>query len=170
MLPLLCFGNFTTEFKYKEEAKARHLPEDFPPIPGVFALSKPYEHTVCLISENCPARYVNDAKNVHGATNNIQFLQHDNPRELFHDSMKGLHLFLQAQATRDIEPGEQLFLSYGELFWAMEQKAAINCNYFDNDDIYEVGDDDIPENEDDLQLNHYHMMIKKILHQLSKGH
>ena len=93
MLPLLCFGDFTTEEAYKQTQRARGEPEDFPAIPGVFALRCPYEQTVCQLSTNCPARYVNDCKGVKNAKHNVNFVQHEDPRGLFHDPMRGLHLF-----------------------------------------------------------------------------
>lgn len=117
MLPLLVWGTFTTEQAYLETAKQEGRSEVFPSTPGVFALQRPYESIVCVVNGNCPARYINDAIGVPGATNNIKICQHTNPRELYFDAFKGLHLLLQAQATRDIEEGEQLFLSYGEKFW-----------------------------------------------------
>lgn len=138
MLPLLCWGTFTTEEQYQAEAKARNEPTDFPAIPGVFALQKPYEKMVCLISDNCPARYVNDCKGVAGAVPNIMFVQHDDPRTLHYDPMKGLHLFLQAQCTKDIDAGEQLFTSYGDLFW--EEHAAINRQPINDNLLLDVGD------------------------------
>jgi hypothetical protein len=140
MLPLLCWGNFTTEAKFKHEAKANNTPEEFPAIPGVFALQKPYEELVCMIADNCPARYVNDSKGVKGATPNIVFVQHSDPRDLFHDPLKGLHLFLQAQATRDIKAGDQLFTPYGGPFWLADGHEAINKPDIDPDTLLDVGD------------------------------
>ena len=149
---MLCFGNFTTEAKWVAEAIARELPQTFPASPGVFALQHPYEMTVCVIADNCPARYVNDAKDITDASPNIVFVQHEHPRELYHDPLKGMHLFLQAQATKDIEAGEQLFLSYGEMFW--EEHAPINATHYDLEELYEPAHDevdraDVDEDEDD---------------------
>lgn len=115
MLQLLVWGTFTTEEKYLE---IEGRDKSFPPIPGMFALQTPYENTVLAVSENCPARYVNDARDIPEARNNIKFVQHDNPRDLFHDKMKGLHLFLQAQVIEVINEGDQLFCDYGDEFWS----------------------------------------------------
>ena len=116
MIPLV-FGAFITEEKYIEEAKIEGRDLEFPQFPGVFALSKPYEKLVCVMPVSCPSAYVNDAKGVDGAQPNIHFLQHDNPRELYHDPMLGLHLLLQAQALCDIPAGAQLLMNYGDPFW-----------------------------------------------------
>lgn len=119
MLPLLVWGDFTTEEKFMEERAANNEEMQFPTSPGVFALQKPYEKVVCLMSANCPARYVNDCLGVAGTSPNIKIVQHDDPRQLQSD--QSLQLFLQAQAIRDIEPFEQLFLSYGKMFWDTHQ-------------------------------------------------
>ena len=103
MLPLLVWGTLTTEEKFIERAESKGESTEFPTSPGVFALNAPYETTVIVVSENCPARYVNDSKGLN-ASPNIQFVQHKDPRELYYNSMKGMHLLLQAQALRDIEP------------------------------------------------------------------
>ena len=90
LLPLLVWENFTTEEKWIEQAKERGESTEFPGSPGVFALSPPYEKAVLVISENCPARYVNDAKGVSGSKQNIQFVQHTDPKEIYYDPMKGI--------------------------------------------------------------------------------
>ena len=118
MLGICVFGEIMTKAQDMEAAKEKGEPvDDFPAIPGVFALQKPYEETVIVIADNCPARYVNDARGVPGATCNIQFLQHPNPKSLYYDHTKGLQMLVQAQAIRHIEAGEQLFVSYGKMFW-----------------------------------------------------
>jgi hypothetical protein len=138
MLPLLCFGILTTEEKYIEQAKAKNEPEDFPAIPGVFALQSPYEKVVMILSENCPARYVNDCKGIKNAQPNIKFVQHPDPRMLFHDKFKGIHLLLQAQCTRDIEEGEQLYTAYGDKFW--NENAPIYRTTIDENKLLEPGE------------------------------
>ena len=149
MLPLLVWGDFTTEEKFIEQAKAKGLPTEFPPIPGAFALHTPYEKTVCMIAENCPARFVNDARGVTSASANIQFLQHIDPRDLCHDYSKGLHLFLQGQAVRDIEAGQQLFLDYGNMFW--EDHQPIARKVIEEDILNDVGDQPFSlDSEDDV--------------------
>ncbi len=140
MLSMLVWGQFTTETAYQHEQIAKGESGEFPAIPGAFALLKPYEENVCLISPNCPARYVNDCKGVKGATANILFVQHDNPRDLYFDPMKGLHLFLQAQATRDISAGEQIYFPYGEVFWRWNGIEPINKAKIDFDVVNDVGD------------------------------
>jgi len=138
-LPLLVWGKFTTEEKWIEQAQERGDPTDFPHVPGVFALQKPYEKCVCVISDNCPARYVNDSIGIPNCKPNIHFVQHPDLRELFHDPMKGVHLFLQAQALHDIEPGEQLFTSYGKSFW--EEGAPICRQDIDEAKLEETGEE-----------------------------
>ena len=147
MLPLLVWGNFTTEEKFVAEKKDKGEEPIFPASPGVFALQKPYEKVVCIISDNCPARYVNDSKGVPGATANIQIVQHYDPRTLSYE--QSLHMLLQAQAIRDIEVDEQLFISYGALFW--EEHLPINRTKIDEaelDDVGITGDIDPIESED----------------------
>lgn len=138
MLPLLCFGTLTTEEKFIELAKARNEPEEFPAVPGVFSLQAPYEKVVLVLSDNCPARYVNDCKGVNAATPNIMFVQHPDPRMLFHDKQKGIHLLLQAQCTRDIAAGEQLFTPYGEKFW--KEHAPIYRKAIDENSLLSPGE------------------------------
>ena len=103
LLQCCVFGYFTTEEKYKQNARERGEPEEYPLTPGVFALLPPYENTVCVMAENCPARYINDSKGIAGAKPNIKFVQHPDPRELYYDPMKGMHLFIQAQTIRPIK-------------------------------------------------------------------
>ena len=141
-LPLLVWGTFITEQKFKEDAILNGTSQEYPTSPGVYALSSPYEETACIVADNCPARYVNDAKGVPEASTNIQFLQHPNPRELYYDARKGLHLFLQAQATRDIKEGEQLFIDYGDLFWNDHQPIARKLIELDVIEEVKAEDDD----------------------------
>ena len=147
----LVFGNFTTEEKFVETAKANDEPTEFSRNPGAFALQTPYEHVVCILADNCPARYVNDAKGVPGAKPNIQFLQHTDPRQLFFDPMLGLHLLLQAQAVCDIGAGEQLFVSYGDLFW--EEGGPINRKDIDEVALVDPGyGAATPDSDDEILL------------------
>ena len=143
MLPLLVWGTFTTEEKWVQNATELGEPTDFPATPGVFALQTPYEKTVCVMSENCPARYVNDSKGVPNAKPNIKFVQHRDPRELFYDPLKGLHLLLQAEVLEDIQPGEQLFSAYGASYW--ELGAAISRATIDEAALEAIGDTPDPE-------------------------
>lgn len=152
MLPLLCFGVLTTEEKYIEQAKARNEPQEFPSIPGVFSLQPPYEKVVLILSDNCPARYVNDCRGVRGAKPNIMFVQHPDPRQLFHDNYKGIHLLLQAQCTRDIEAGEQLYTPYGDKFW--NEKAPIYRANIDEAKLLEPGEmKEGNEGKDDVDID-----------------
>ena len=80
LLPFCVFGEITTEAKYKENARENGQPEEFPATPGALALQNPYEEEVILIAKNCPASLINDAKDVAGATNNVQFKQHEPER------------------------------------------------------------------------------------------
>lgn len=64
--------------------------------------------------------------------------------------MKGLHLFLQAQCTRDIEAGEQLFTSYGDLFWS--EQAPINRAAIDENKLLDIGDEPAVEEEVDDEV------------------
>ena len=137
MMGLIVFGSFITEEKFVETAKAKGESTDFPRNPGAFALQTPYEKVICIVADNCPARYVNDAKGVRGAKANVQFLQHPDPRELFFEPMLGLHLMLQVQALCDIEAGEQLFTDYGEKFW--ENGAPINRKEVNEAELVDIG-------------------------------
>ena len=112
-------------------------------------LHTPYEKTVCMIAENCPARFVNDARGVTSASANIQFLQHIDPRDLCHDYSKGLHLFLQGQAVRDIEAGQQLFLDYGNMFW--EDHQPIARKVIEEDILNDVGDQPFSLDSEDFR-------------------
>jgi hypothetical protein len=118
------WGTFRNEHDYTRELKMKTGVTAFPDKPGVFALQYPYEGTLIVIDKRCPAQFVNDAKGVNGASNNIEFPQHQNPRMLAFDKMKGLQLLLQARVIKDIAAGEQLFFSYGDPFW--EEDKAIN--------------------------------------------
>ena len=158
MLPLIVWGTFTTEEKYRQEALAKDEPTDYPRIPGAYALQKPYENVACLMSPLCPARYVNDCRGVLGAVQNIKFVQHPNPRELYYNTMLGMHHFLQAQAIRDIAANDQLFDSYGAAFW--EEKAPINFVPVSEAELLDLGHEYIqPEGDEDsdedkpIQLN-----------------
>ena len=155
MLPLIVWGTFTTESKYYEACKEKNELEEYKAIPGVYALQKPYEELVCAIASNCPARFVNDARGVRNATANIRFVQHNNPRELYYDHKKGLHLLLQAEAIRDIEAGEQLFDNYGDLFW--EAGAPIARQDIDVKLLESVGDEgeqEVKDIDSDDELSH----------------
>ena len=148
LMGLIVLGNFTTEEKFVETAKANGEPTEFPRSPGAFALQTPYEKVVCMVSDNCPARYVNDAKDVKGAKPNMQFVQHSDPRELFFDPMLGLHLWLQAQALCDIDALEQLFFSYGDLYW--DAGAPINRREIDEAGLVEPGDGAAEDSEEEI--------------------
>jgi hypothetical protein len=139
-LGLIVFGTFNTEEKFVQAAKAKDKDakeDSFPRNPGAFALQTPYEQVSCIVADNCPARYVNDAKGVVGAKVNIQFVQHADPRLLYFDPMLGLHLLLQAQALCDIPAGDQLFTAYGDNWW--EHGAPINRKEIDETELEDVG-------------------------------
>jgi hypothetical protein len=138
LMGLIVFGELTTEEKFVKEAQAKGEPPEFPRNPGAFALQTPYEEGVCLVADNCPARFVNDAKGVPGAKPNIRFVQHPDPRQLFFDPLRGLHLLLQAEALCDIAPGDQLFSAYGDNFW--QNGAPINRGDIDETKLEDLGE------------------------------
>jgi hypothetical protein len=76
---------------------------------------------ILILHDNCPARYVNDAKGRVNVPQNVKFVQHPNPQSLYHDTDKGLQLFLQLQATADIQAGQELCCAYGHNFWTDDQ-------------------------------------------------
>jgi hypothetical protein len=127
MLPVIAFGTLKLLETYQDELEAQHGSREVPPSPGCFALSEPYEGMVLIIHDHCPARYVNDAIGRQGITKNVQFLQHRDPRSLFYDHEKGLQLFLQLEATRDIEAGEELCCAYGHHFWDVFGIPNVKC-------------------------------------------
>ncbi len=118
------WGAIKSESQYAKELFDQCGKSTFPPIPGVFALRNAYEGTIIVIDPRCPARFVNDAKGT-DYENNVHFTMNNSPRDLHFDGTKGLQMLLQAQATRPIAAGEQLFMDYGELFW--HDAAPIKC-------------------------------------------
>jgi hypothetical protein len=116
-LPVIAFGTIKLLETYQDELEVRFGKRDVPVNPGCFALSAPYEGFVLIIHDQCPARYVNDAKDRPDVTKNVQFHQHPDPRSLYYEPEKGFQLFLQLQATRDIAANEELCCAYGTNFW-----------------------------------------------------
>jgi hypothetical protein len=154
MLPLIVWGAIKSEQEYETALTTTSgVINPFPAKPGVFALSYPYEGMVLIVDKRCPAQYVNDSRGVANAAPNIVFEQNKKPRELFHDKMKGLHLLLQARAVRPIAAGDQLFVSYGDLFWEEDNtgKKIINRVSFDEDQLLEGPDYDDSEELLDLK-------------------
>ena len=137
LLGIIVFGTFITEEKFVENALANGEPTDFPRSPGAFALQKPYEKVGCIAADNCPARYINDAKGVPGAVNNCKIVQHPDPRKLCFDAMLGLHLILQAECTADMKAGDQLFMDYGVNYW--DSGAPINRKDIDETELGDIG-------------------------------
>lgn len=83
------------------------------------------------------------------------FVQHPDPRLLFHDKQKGIHLLLQAQCTRDIAAGEQLFTPYGEKFW--KEHAPIYRKPIDENALLSPGDiQDVDEPDVHIDLTMVH--------------
>jgi hypothetical protein len=76
------------------------------------------------------------------------FVQHPDPRQLFHEKYKGIHLLLQAQCTRDIEAGEQLFTPYGDKFW--KDHAPIYRKEIDESKLLEPG---VIQEESDIDID-----------------
>lgn len=118
MLPLTVWGRIVSEAVYDAEQRDKPARGDVEvQEPGQFALYSPYEGVILIIDERCPARYVNDASGVSGAEVNVDFMQYPDARELHYNREKGLQLLLQARVVRPIKAGDQLFMSYGKLFW-----------------------------------------------------
>jgi hypothetical protein len=117
-LPVIAFGTFKLLDTYQDELEVQTGSREVPVRPGCFALSEPYHGMVLILHDNCPARYINDAKGRPNKSKNVQFYQHPDPRSLAYDSEQGLQLFLQLEATRDIEAGEELCCAYGHNFWS----------------------------------------------------
>lgn len=124
MLPLIVWGRIVSEAVYEREHEVKRASQEQEP--GMFALDTPYEGVVLIIDERCPARYVNDAYGVHGAIVNVDFMQHPDARELHYNREKGLQLLLQGRVVRPIAAGEQLFTSYGKLYWE-DKKVLHHC-------------------------------------------
>lgn len=107
--------------QYLDEQEAADLPREIPTTPGVFILQYPYQNTICILDPRCPVRYVNDARGVTGAKNNVKFFMNTNVLELMLNSALGLQTLLQGQMTRDCEEKDEMYLEYGEPFWAPQE-------------------------------------------------
>jgi hypothetical protein len=116
LLPLFIWGALKAEEQLTRQLIEEGKDGNFPRSPGVFALLTPYDGMCCEVDIRCPAQFVNDSVGVENATPNIEIIQHAKPIELL-DSTKGLQMFLQAKAIREIKAGEQIFLDYGQKFW-----------------------------------------------------
>jgi hypothetical protein len=117
-MPIYVWGRIMSEQQYEQELIDQGKPAEFPASPGVFALSYPYEGTVLIMDERCPAKFINSH---HGrgaqVLPNVKFEQHPKPLELSMDANMGLQMFLQAVMTVDTPKGVELIFDYGDLFF-----------------------------------------------------
>ena len=125
------------------------FPGGVPGFPGAFQLQGDLEGFTILLSELCPGAKVNDAR---GTThkNNVKCAQSEKPLQLQQRSM--LHRLLTLEVTARIEPGEQLFLDYGSLFWKTdpESQAAACLMSMQTDKV--PAQEDEEEDDEPLQL------------------
>lgn len=66
-------------------------------------------------SESCPAAFINDSKDT-GMDNNCELLEHEETYDIHEISP----YLLYVRASRQIQPGDQLFLNYSKSYWKAE--------------------------------------------------
>ena len=111
-LPIFMWGNFI----FLDNMNT--LPAEQLLSPGVYALTKPYNHMCLVIDNRCPAGKINDARGTK-FTNNIVFRQSQEVRALFYSNAPMPQTFIQAYTIADIEPEDELFMDYGEQWWKL---------------------------------------------------
>ena len=85
-LPLIVWGKLMPLHDHKANCAAVGASLD------CFQLRSPYTGMVIVADDRCPARFVNDPSGISGASANIEFVQHQDVRELANDPEQGLHL------------------------------------------------------------------------------